>query len=152
LERVEGKCIDHFMSDALTVIRTRRAEIARAIELLRVEDEELATTEVVLQRLGGETGAVSRPGTELQAHRWARPRSQREFVLDVLANCDTPWLRTREIVKHAKGRWGVSLPETSLRPLLSVMKRQKLIVRQGRVVALRERAQQAPHQRRGQEM
>jgi hypothetical protein len=134
------------MSDALTVIRTRRAEIVRAIELLRVEDDELATTEAVLQRLGGKPGEALHAAMELQAHQWARPRSQREFVLDVLASSPTPWLRTREIVKHAKARWGVSIPEASLRPLLSVMKRQKLLVRQGRVVALRERAQEAPHQ------
>ena len=132
------------MSDPLITIRTRRAEIARAIELLRTEDDELATTEAVLQRLGGQVATVARPGGEAQ--RWTRPRSQREFVLDVLSNSENAWLRIGEIVKQARARWGVSIPEPSLRPLLSVMKRRNVIVRQGRVVALRERAAEAPHQ------
>jgi hypothetical protein len=132
------------MSDPLITIRTRRSEIARAIELLRTEDDELATTEAVLQRLGGQVATVARPSGEAQ--RWARPRSQREFVLDVLSNSDSAWLETREIVRQAKARWGVSIPEPSLRPLLSVMKRRNVIVRRGRVVALRERAAEAPHQ------
>lgn len=125
------------MSDALASIRARREEIARAVALLQSEDEELAITEEVLQRFtgGGAGGAKRAP-----LRRSPRPRTQRELVLDVLASSESAWLRSHEIAKLAKGRWGAVIPEPSLRPLLSVMKQQKIIVRNGRLVALRERA------------
>lgn len=134
--QIQAACIENFMSDALVSIRARRAEIALAISLLQSEDDELATTEAVLQRFNG-----AGPTKSMTASRRAqRPRSQREYVLDVLASSDSPWLRSRDIARLAKGRWGVVIPEPSLRPLLSVMKQQKIIVRNGRLVALRERA------------
>lgn len=129
------------MSDTLVTIRARRAEIARAISLLQTEDRELATAEAVLQRFS----SAASPGATVGVppDRRSRPRNQREFVLDVLASSEPVWLRSSEIVRLAKLRWGVDLPEPSLRPLLSVMKQQRLIVRKGRLVALSERALEA---------
>lgn len=128
-------------ADHFAVIRARRAEIAHAIELLKAEDEDLATTELVLRRLGTETAAGD---VELNKERTkpggAKPTSQRQFVLTALAVSPAAWLRTPEIVSLVSARWGVQLPEASLRPLLSVLKREKLILRRGRFVALRERA------------
>lgn len=124
------------MSNALATIRARREEIACAIAALHSEDDELAITEAVLMRFNGGVQAATKP----LARRGPRPRTQREFVLEALASSETPWLRSSEIARLVKRRWGVIVPEPSLRPLLSVMKQQKIIVRNGRLVALRERA------------
>lgn len=131
------------MNDPSTTLRTRRVEIARMIEALRAEDEELAIAEEVLGRL-----ADGEPRPRHAPHAIATPRaraaddppkSQRELVLDALAASPTAWLRTRDIITVANKRWGVAIPEKSLRPLLSVLKNARQIVRQGRVVALPER-------------
>lgn len=124
--------------DPLIAIRARRAEIARLIEALAIEDRELATTEHVLERLNGKGANSGHVGRKPAPHQ--RPRSQREFVLDALAHAKTPWLKTAEIIAEVKSRWGETIPELSLRPLLSTLKRSNAIVRHGRFVALRERA------------
>jgi len=137
--------------DALTTIRRRRAEIAHAMEALGSEDRELATTEHVLERLerGGEApgrGEVAKfepPAPRRTRGQDLRPRSQREFVIDALAHAEQPWMRTSEIVQHVKRHWGEDIPELSLRPLLTVLKKSRIIVRHGRVVALRERTHDA---------
>jgi hypothetical protein len=128
------------MSDTLASIRARRAEIARTIALLQSEDEELATTESVLQRFTASSAPDAESDGRQTLRKGPRPRSQREFVLEILASSETPCLRANEIIRQVKARWGVAIPEPSLRPLLSVMKQKKLIVRHGRLVALRERA------------
>jgi hypothetical protein len=106
---------------------------------LSAEDGELAIAEGVLQRLGGEGSAQSTrlPPAET---RMAMPRSQREYVLDALRWAEPTWLASAEIVHVVKARWGVKIPERSLRPLLTVMKRNGDIVRDGRLLALPERA------------
>lgn len=133
------------MNDPSTTLRARRIEIARAIEALRAEDEELAIAEQVLGRLadGAPSPRHAQAPLAIAAPR-ARtadgpPQSQRELVLDALAASPAAWLRTRDIIMVAKKRWGVTIPEKSLRPLLSVLKNARQIVRQGRVVALPER-------------
>ncbi len=137
--------------DALTTIRRRRAEIAHALEALASEDRDLATTEHVLERLerGGETPArgevakLAPPAPRRARGQNLRPRSQREFVIDVLSRAEQPWMRTSEIVQTVQRQWGEEIPELSLRPLLTALKKSRIIVRQGRVVALRERTHDA---------
>ena len=141
------------MLDAITALRTRRAEIARAIEALVAEDQELATTEQVLARLSGEGEPTRGRGAALvrsagertkgATRALKRPRSQREFVLDALSQASEPWLRTTDIIAEVKARWGEVIPEMSLRPLLTNLKKSRHITRQGRYVALRERAHEA---------
>lgn len=138
------------MDDPVRALRARRAEIASAIEALRHEDEELAITEEVLGRFAGETSSKANfaPPRARQARTNEssapspsdRPQSQREFVLDALCAAPNAWLRTDEIIAVAKSRWGVAISAHSLRPLLTVMKKARQIVRRGRTVALRERA------------
>jgi hypothetical protein len=133
---------------SIAAIRARRAEIAQQIARLAAEDEELAIVEQVLRRFD-----ASSPGHEMVVlggaakaagrHRLLTPRSQREYVLDALANSDAVWLRSEQIVALARKRWGVAISERSLRPLLSVMKRDGQVVRQGRVLALPERVEEA---------
>ena len=127
------------VSDPLAVLRARRAEIAREIELLRGEDADLATAENVLGRYAN----LSRPGqapVPAPRRKSERPGSQREFVMDVLLDCDPPWLQTGEILEAVARRWNHKIPAQSLRPLLSGMKREGVIARRGRLVALSSRA------------
>lgn len=132
------------MHDPLATLRARRAEIARTIKDLSAEDRELATAELVLQRIASAPGQASRrsPGSARQGENndRRRPRSQREYVIETLATSSKAWLRTNEIVTLVKKRWGEEIPELSLRPLLTQLKKSGAIVRTGRVVALEERA------------
>jgi hypothetical protein len=139
---------------SISAIRARRSEISQQIERLRAEDEELRAVERVLQRLSapradeGEVLVLPDSGEGRSRLRDFRtPRSQREFVLDALATSEQAWLRSDEIIEHARKTWGVVISELSLRPLLSVMKRDGQIVRQGRALALPERAQSGRRQR-----
>ncbi len=128
--------------NALAEIRRRRAEIARLLDALASEDHELATTENVLERL--ERGEGAAPGGLTAPRSWEpaalRPRSQREFVIDALARAEAPWMRASDIVLAVKRHWGEDIRELSLRPLLTALKKARVIVRSGRVVALRQRA------------
>lgn len=126
------------MTVTLADILARRDVIAREIERLRLEDEELAIAEQVMERLGGVEPKPRRPLAAPQAAN--APRSQREFVLDAPETSPEPWLLAKEIIAIARTRWSVAIPEKSLRPLLTVMKNQRLIERRGRLVALRRRA------------
>ncbi|MEZ5960632.1 MAG: hypothetical protein R3C30_09440 [Hyphomonadaceae bacterium] len=136
------------MTITLADIQARRDEIAREIERLRLEDEELAIAEQVLERLSGAEPRPRRPQPTPQAAN--APRSQREFVLDALETSPEPWLKAKEIIAMARKRWAVVIPEKSLRPLLTMMKNQRLIERRGRLVAIRHRARSGaadPHRR-----
>jgi hypothetical protein len=145
---------------SITLIRARRAEISQQLARLKAEDDELAIVEQVLSRFsnavagsGGVDGGMTTfgpapvPGST-HTRLFQTPRSQREYVLDALATSDEVWLRSNEIITQARKRWGVTISERSLRPLLSVMKRDGQIVRQGRVLALRERMHGADKARR----
>lgn len=139
---------------SIALIRARRAEISQHMARLKAEDEELAIVEQVLSRFSNaaENGVATITPTGPAPFHGVRlfqtPRSQREHVLDALATSDEVWLRSNEIIAQARKRWGVTISERSLRPLLSVMKRDGQIVRQGRVLALRERALGADRARR----
>ncbi len=123
------------VADPLSVLRARRAEIAREIELLRGEDADLATAETVLARFSGERAHP--PAAPLR--KGERPTSQREFVIAVLSESDPAWLQTGEIIAEVKKRWTHKIPAPSLRPLLSGMKREGVIARRGRLIALATR-------------
>lgn len=127
----------------IAVIRARRAEIARQLAKLKAEDEELALVEQVLSRFAHRDTQDGAPHSSTGVRqRLLSPRSQREYVLDALSASDAVWLRSDQIVALARKRWGVVISERSLRPLLSVMKRDGQIVRQGRVLALPERVEE----------
>lgn len=131
------------MTNAKTALKSRRAEIASAIERLKAEDKELAAAEAVLERLGlsASISNDARAGaSEMRAQsKKGSPPSQRTLVIQLLSSCDPPWLGSGEIVRQVKARYGVEIPERSLRPLLSAMKRERVIARSGRQVALSER-------------
>jgi hypothetical protein len=136
--------------DALDAVQARRDQIARELEELQSEDAQLAIAEQALARLYGDTSSSSARARAYPAPTQF-PQTQREVVLQTLRDTPTPWVQSRDIVESAKLRWGIEVPEKSLRPLLSVMKSQGEIVRRRRLIALPERAaepQRAPSARR----
>jgi hypothetical protein len=142
------------MADALNLVHARRLEISRRIAELQAEDKELATTETVLSRLHEGAQTKAKPAATKKAAANARPTSQRECVLSVLESCEPAWISGNDIVAAARQRWGFEVPQRSLRPLLTLMKRERQIVRNGRLIALPGRAtaafvRPAPASRKG---
>jgi hypothetical protein len=138
------------MSDALSIIRARRNEIAAAIADLEDEDKDLGTAELVLARLAGGVSAPKPPGASSLKTASAppsaneakvRPSSQRGMVMEVLRDSGEAWLASGDLIAEVQKLWGAQVPEMSLRPLLSTMKRERVIVRDGHRIALRERVE-----------
>jgi transposase len=123
--------------EMLTAINLRREEIRRAVEALKAEDQQLATTEVVLRRLQGQK--TDAPPAKIKGRSPTRQGTQREMVLEALAQSRQAWLRTRDIIDWAENQWGQEVSELSLRPLMTKLKNEGRIVRSGRFVALSER-------------
>jgi hypothetical protein len=121
----------------LGALLSRREHISRQIAKLRAEDAELSIAERVLRRLLG--GAVFEDAADKAQRANAAPKTQKDIVIEVLRVDETVWMKSGEIVEAARRRLGADIPERSLRPLLSVMKRDGLIVRQGRLIALNGR-------------
>lgn len=126
------------IDDTLAVIRARRSAIKTEIAALHSEDGELAAAERGLARLiGGRARPAARPARVL-GRRGRKPatgdKSQRELILAVLGNAD--WLDLNDIVLAIAREHGVSVAKRTISPLLSALKREGLIVRQGRKVAL----------------
>lgn len=137
------------MSDAISVVRARRLEIARAIAELQDEDKDLETAEQVLVRLSGAGPAAAAPSKpSARAPRGPSGRlSQRALVLEVLGSSEEVWLKSGAIAQAASRLSGAPVPELSLRPLLSALKRESVIVRDGHKVALRARVGARAHAR-----
>jgi hypothetical protein len=126
--------------DALNAVQGRREEIRRELEQLRHEDTQLEIAERALSQLAARGGRTESPARERPVSTSGRaPTSQREVVLQVLLESHEVWLRSGDIVDIARKRWGIKVPEKSLRPLLSIMKGQGLIVRNGRLIAASQR-------------
>jgi len=136
----------------LQAIEDRRAEIAAQLAALKNEDNELAIAESALKRLlvrgpvGPPAQRTLRTIAQKTATRGKRGRapkfgdkSQRELVVDALQRAKTPWLDTATIIQTVHATDGIELPKKTLSPLLSVMKREGVILRQGRSVALKQR-------------
>ena len=122
-------------------VQARRRAIADEIERLTQEDGELAVAEKVLQRLSNEQ--FMPPAKALERRPAAtRPRTQRELVLWALEASPKLWLWSSDIVDDVRSKWGITLPERSARPLLTLMKREGEIVRNGREVASKARVRE----------
>ena len=146
------------MQANLNSVKARRVMIARQLDELRAEDEELASVETILARLSG-GGArtpqkrgrkLGRPATTRKANgkangaaksgkktrgRRSDSGSQRELVLATLKKSGAGWMDVKQIIASVKSTHGVNIPPRSLSPLLSNMKKAGVIQRQGRKVA-----------------
>jgi hypothetical protein len=147
------------MQANLNSVKARRVMIARQVDELRAEDEELASVETILARLaGGGARAPQKRGRKpgrpaakarkangkangaAKASKKTRGRrsesgSQRELVLATLKKSGAGWMDVKQIIASVKSAHGVSIPPRSLSPLLSNMKKAGVIQRQGRRVA-----------------
>jgi hypothetical protein len=135
------------------------------LNALQAEDAELANAESILARLqkgggwkaqakaavtrGRKTNgaaAATRGRKASAAKKRGRGRqasdagSQRELVLAALKKASPAWQNVRQIIANVKEAHGVSIPPRSLSPLLSNLKNSGAIVRNGRLVAVPERA------------
>lgn len=138
-------------SQILRAIEARRADIAAQAEALHAEDAELAVAERALRRLlQNDLKSSFRPSesaparSEAAAPRRGRTpkfgaKSQRELVLEALSEAKETWLDTATILSSVKATAGIALPKKTISPLLSVMRREGVILRKGRTVALANR-------------
>lgn len=138
-------------------LQQRRAEIAREIEALKAEDKDLAHAERILQRLLQNSGPpakrqaaksnieeASAESARAASARGRRPKSgdksQKDLVIEALSRSSEPWLNVRDIIQEVHDLSGVAIPRKTLSPLLSYLKRDGVIARKGRSVALHVRA------------
>lgn len=140
------------VQDTLAIIQARRQTIKAEIEALKAEDTELAGALRTLERLASAKSqaprALAAPApTRPPAKRGRKPvsgdKSRSELILAVLA--ERGWLDVEGITSAIAKDYGVAVANRTISPLLSGLKRDGLIVRQGRKVALA--APQAPRRK-----
>lgn len=120
----------------LDTIRERRAAIAAQRTSLDREDAELAVAERVLARMAGEEPAPVNAMTSL-----VRPRdalSRRDKVLDVLSG-EAVWMNSREINAAIFKKHGAFIKGSSFFPMLTTLKNEGVILREGDKMALKSR-------------
>lgn len=133
------------MSD-LQKIREARADLARQRAALERRDAELAVAEKVLAEFGDVT--VSTPPQSVQQTQQrtldiilsSPPASRRERVLQALSG-EKVWMTSAEINRAIAKRHGMLIKGTSLYPMLTVLKNEGVIVRDGDKMALKSRVE-----------
>jgi len=129
-------------------VRARRAEISRAKEALEKEDQELAIAEKVAEKLDPSlVSSVTRvadpdlvvPNKLLAT---AAPKRHSDLVLSTLKASANTWFESSEELREEVRRiYGIEIIRGSFLPLLTSLKNEGLIVRDGRKVALAEKTQ-----------
>src|SRR5260221_428540 len=126
------------MQANLRSVSARRSAIAAELANLQAEHAELMAAEAVLIRLSGSkskpNGANGLHGPAKVAAKTMRGTrrngaSQRELVLMTLKKSKTPWLKVADIVAAVKSEHRITLPVRSVAPLMSTLKKSKVIVR-----------------------
>lgn len=127
----------------LQQIRDRRAQIAADKQALEVEDAELAAAERVVLRLeAGTTHQLSGNATVSTAASGTltvRRRNNKESVVQALTESSSPWLESSEINDAIAKLTGEPLKISSLYPLLTNLKKDGVLIRQGNKLALTTR-------------
>ena len=124
------------MTDHLTVVRARLSEIAKLETALAAEKEELRVTERVLTRLEAKPVKSNGDGATL---------THVDLIVSTLKSAPEPWFVTSNALHKAiKQIHGRDIPPGSFRPLLSKLKTDLVIARDGPKVALRERVKGFP--------
>nr|WP_314525519.1 hypothetical protein [uncultured Brevundimonas sp.] len=130
--------------NTLQQIRDRRAQIAADKQALEVEDAELAAAERVVLRLeSGQTHQLTGHAVASTAVTGTltvvRRRNNKESVVQALAESSSPWLESGEINEAIAKLTGEPLKISSLYPLLTNLKKDGVLVRQGNKLALTAR-------------
>lgn len=125
-------------SPDLQSVRARRAEIAQLLRTLKTEDADLAVAERVLLQL---TPDGSPPPKQRLTRRGRQEggKSQRALVLEALAQSKSEWLDVAGIISYVAKNHAIAIPRKTLSPLLTYLKNDGLVVRDGRRVALKSR-------------
>jgi hypothetical protein len=130
-----------------TRIRARIAEIEASlaqIEPLRAELDELRVAAKVLEGLAVDDGEdddaseAKRPARTPKPQK-AKPPTVRDRAILALRVSPETWLTGEEIVDHIIETSGVKIGITTIRPTLTKLKDEGLILREGTKVALAER-------------
>lgn len=129
----------------LDLVRARRAEIDRQRAALDTEDQELAVAERVAERLepfvragapNAETGSTV-TNAVLAA---GAPKTQPELVISTLKASAGPWFESSNALHDEIQRiHGVDIKSGSLLPVLTNLKNEGIILREGPRIALAER-------------
>lgn len=124
------------MNDPLAIVRARLAEIARLEIALAAEKEELRVTERVLTRLEAKPTKSNGDGAAL---------THVDVIVSTLKSAHEPWFGTSDALHRAINRiHGRDIPPGSFRPLLSKLKADLVIARDGPKIALAERVKGSP--------
>ena len=120
----------------LTAIRERRAAIADQRASLDREDAELVVAERVLARMAGEEPAPV--NAFVATRRKAMSMSRRELVMEAMT--DGPMWQTSKDINFAIARkHGFHIKSTSFFPMLTALKNEGVILRDGDKMALKSR-------------
>lgn len=126
------------MSD-LQKIRDKRAAIAQQRAALERQDAELAIAEKVLREFANADHASAFGGdVGLPVLARAPSGSRRERVLEALSG-ETVWMTSKEINFAIAQKYGVYIKGASLFPMLTALKNEGVIVRDGSKMALKSR-------------
>jgi len=138
------------MTDTLTTIRTRRAEIIKLRQALDDEEKELTIAERVIERLAASTPvtviAPNANGAPLFFPQQApdkpgRQPTHKELIIGTLRTVADPWVESSRVL-HAKIKeiHGVDINFTgTFQPTLSDLKKAGTVLRDGPKIALAER-------------
>lgn len=123
--------------EALNQLRARRQEIARLKAELDKEDQDLSVAERVFLKLSG-VEIVVQPREPLIDRL---VRGNKALVVAALEDEPQPWMTADQIRSAIERTRGHLIGKSTLFPLLTAMKNEGLIVRNGRVVALATRVE-----------
>ena len=118
-------------------IRAERADLASQRAVLEQRDAELAVAERVLAELEGndKSKASDRP-QELSLS--PAPNTRREKVIFALSG-EKIWMTSAEINQAIGRRHGAEIKSTSFYPMVSLLTKERVIIRRGDKLALRSR-------------
>lgn len=127
----------------LQQIRERRTEIAKARQSLDAEDAELATAERVLIRMGNGSQHASlfdapSPVFDMPVLT-SRKITNRDLVVEALSRSPHAWLESSEINGELSKMGRPIIKSATLYPLLTLLKNEGTIVRDGAKLALKAR-------------
>lgn len=125
---------------SLQKIRDKRAELALQRAALERQDAELAIAEKVLAEMEGVKASPS-PQQPFEFDAPPQPSvhpSRRELVMEALGG-EKVWMTSAEINKEVFRRHRFLIKTSSLYPMLTVLKNEGVIVRDGDRMALKSR-------------
>ena len=125
--------------ESLQRIRTERAEIARQRAAMDRRDADLAVAERILSEIEGDAAHQTLPLNAMLSVMPASGVSRRDRVVESLSG-EKIWMTSAEINEAIAKRHGAPIKTTSFYPMLTTLKNDGVIVRDGERIALKSRA------------